>query len=95
MPLWTNTREIQQALADPRTISDQQAEEMISQGRAIVMINCSIHASEVGASQMSLQLAYDLATKKDPQTQRILDNVILLLTPDAQSGRYSDGGGLV
>ncbi len=74
-------RKIQQSLADPRTISDQQAEEMISQGRAVVMINCSIHASEVGASQMSLQLAYDLATKKDPQTQRILDNVILLLTP--------------
>ncbi|NOR15671.1 MAG: hypothetical protein GQ544_08205 [Candidatus Aminicenantes bacterium] len=74
-------RDIQQALADPRTISDQQAEEMISQGRAIVMINCSIHASEVGASQMSMQLAYDLATKNDPQTRRILENVILLLTP--------------
>jgi hypothetical protein len=74
-------RMIQQALADPRTLSEQQAEEKIAQGRAIVMINCSIHASEVGASQMSMQLAYDLATKNDPQTRRILDNVILLLTP--------------
>lgn len=74
-------RRIQQSLADPRTLSTAQAEEMISRGRAIVMINCSIHATEVGASQMSLQLAYDLATKDDPQTHRILDNVILLLTP--------------
>ncbi len=72
----------QQLLADPRKISPEQAEQIIAEkGKAIVMINCSIHASEIGASQMSLQLAYDLATGKDKTIQKILDNVILLLTP--------------
>lgn len=74
-------RQYQQLLADPRKISDEEAEKIIVNGKAIVMINCSIHASEIGASQMSLQLAYDLASKDDPTTREILDNVILLLLP--------------
>ena len=71
----------QQRLADPRKISEAEAERMIAEGKAVVMINCSIHASEIGASQMSMQLAYDLATDDDPTTCRILENVILLLVP--------------
>jgi hypothetical protein len=71
----------QQLLADPRKISDDEARRIIADGKAIVMVNCSIHASEIGASQMSMELAFDLATKNDPQTREILDNVILLLTP--------------
>jgi len=74
-------REFQQLLADPRRITDEKAERIIAEGKAVVMINCSLHASEIGASQMALQLAYDLATGNDPQTRRILDNVILLLIP--------------
>jgi len=71
----------QQLLADPRKISDQEAQEIISQGKAVVMVNCSIHASEIGASQMSMELAYELATADDALTKEILDNVIFLLTP--------------
>ena len=74
-------RRIQQMLADPRKVSGPEAERMIAEGKAIVMVNCSLHASEVGAAQMSMELAYDLATRGDEKTQRILDNVILLLTP--------------
>ena len=74
-------RHYQQLLADPRKTSDEEAEKMIADGKAIVMINCSIHATEIGACQMSMQLAYDLATKEDLTTREILDNVILLLIP--------------
>ncbi|UCE43002.1 MAG: hypothetical protein JSV17_08660 [Candidatus Aminicenantes bacterium] len=74
-------QKFQQLLADPRQISDEEAERMIGEGKAIVMVNCSLHASEIGASQMSMELGYDLATKNDPLTEEILDNVILLLTP--------------
>jgi len=74
-------REYQQLLADPRKISEEDAQKMISEGKAVVMINCSIHASEIGAAQMSMRLAHNLATDSDPATQRILDNVILLLVP--------------
>jgi len=74
-------RQYQQLLADPRKISDKEAEKIISEGKTVVMINCSIHASEIGASQMSLELAYDLATRDDKKTKEILDNAILLLLP--------------
>jgi hypothetical protein len=74
-------RTIQQRLADPRTLDPEERDSMIREGRAVVMINCSIHATEIGASQMSMQLAYDLATGEGPEIRRILDNVILLLTP--------------
>jgi hypothetical protein len=74
-------RSYQQLLADPRKISDREAERAIADGKAVVMINCSIHATEIGASQMSIELAYDLATKNDEKTREILDNVILLLVP--------------
>ncbi len=71
----------QQLLADPRKINEDKANEIVSKGKTIVMINCSLHASEIGASQMSMLLAYDLVTKKDKTTKEILDNVILLLVP--------------
>jgi hypothetical protein len=74
-------RQYQQLLADPRKISEKEAERIITEGKAVVMINCSIHATEIGASQMSMELAYDLATKNDKKTQEILNNVILLLVP--------------
>jgi hypothetical protein len=74
-------RRYQQMLADPRKISDDEAKKIIANGKTIVMVNCSIHASEIGACQMSMEMAYDLATKNDATTKEILDNVILLLTP--------------
>ncbi|MCJ7682612.1 MAG: hypothetical protein MUP70_17920, partial [Candidatus Aminicenantes bacterium] len=74
-------RAIQQKLADPRTISEKQADEYITNGKTVVMINCSIHANEIGASQMSMDLAYDLAVSSDTPTRQILDDVIILLVP--------------
>lgn len=74
-------RKYQQMLADPREISEEKAHEIIQNGKSVVMINCSLHASEIGASQMSMKLAYDLATQNDPATREILDNTILLLVP--------------
>ncbi len=71
----------QQMLADPRKISGEEVKKIVADGKVIVMVNCSIHASEIGASQMSMELAFDLATKNDPLTEEILDNVILLFTP--------------
>ena len=53
-----NYRQIQQKLADPRTLTDEDADRLIARGKTVVMINCSIHATEIGASQMALRLAY-------------------------------------
>ena len=77
----TEYREIQQSLADPRTLDEAAANSAIGDARAVVAITCSIHATEVGASQMSLELAHLLASSDEPRVQSILENVILLLLP--------------
>ncbi len=74
-------RAYQQRLADPRGMKDEELENILANGKTVVMINCSIHATEIGASQMALRLAYDLVTQNDRSTREILDNVILLLIP--------------
>jgi len=75
-------REIVRRLADPRTIADEaEAEGLIAEGRGIVAITCSIHSTEIVASQMAMELAYRLASDTSPETREILDRVILLLFP--------------
>jgi hypothetical protein len=74
-------REIQRRLADPRLTSDAEAEQFIADGKAVVLLTCSIHSTEVGSTLMALTLAHELATGNDEQTRAILDNVILLLVP--------------
>ena len=75
-------RRIQKMLSDPRQLDgDQEADELIRTGKVVVAVTCSIHATEVGATQMSMMLAHHLATSDDPDVKRILDEVILLLVP--------------
>jgi len=75
-------KEIQQQLADPRKItSSLQRDRLLANGKVVVTISCSIHSTEIVASQMSMQLAYELATAQDADTRAILQNTILLLIP--------------
>lgn len=72
---------IQKLLADPRLVHGDEAASLIRAGKTVVLITCGIHATEVGSSQMSMQLAYELATGEDADTNEILANTILLLVP--------------
>ena len=75
-------KEIQQQLADPRKVTQNaQRDQLIADGKVVVTISCSIHSTEIVASQMSMQLAYELATAQDPETRAILQNTIILLIP--------------
>ncbi|HSG00930.1 MAG TPA: M14 metallopeptidase family protein [Vicinamibacterales bacterium] len=56
-------------------------DEIFRDGKAVVLITCNIHATEIGASQMVLELVHRLATDQSAQVQRILDNVIFILVP--------------
>jgi zinc carboxypeptidase len=74
-------REIATRLADPRGLSDDEANKLIGEGKAIVLVTCNIHSTEIASSQMAMEWAHDLATSNDPETKRRLDNVVLLLVP--------------
>lgn len=75
-------KDIQQQLADPRKVTqDLQRDRLFANGKTVVAISCSIHSTEIVASQMSMQLAYELATAQDAEIREILQNTILLLIP--------------
>src|SRR5262249_38618808 len=75
-------KEIQQQLADPRKVTQNlQRDRLLANGKTVVTISCSIHSTEIVASQMSMQLAYELPTAQDADTRAILQNTILLLIP--------------
>jgi len=59
----------------------EQRDEIFSAGKAVVVVTCNIHSTEIGASQMVLDLVYRLATDNSPRMQHVLNNVILLLVP--------------
>ncbi|HEX8890615.1 MAG TPA: M14 family metallopeptidase [Pyrinomonadaceae bacterium] len=75
-------KEIQRRLADPRIIqSNTERDRLLRQGKTVVAISCSIHSTEIVASQMSMQLAYEMASARDVATSEMLKNVILILIP--------------
>jgi hypothetical protein len=67
----------------PDTIGPYLESSAMKDGKTIVAISCSIHSTEIVASQMSMLLAHQLATAEDERTKEILDNTILLLIPSA------------
>ncbi|MGE5653578.1 MAG: M14 metallopeptidase family protein, partial [Bacillota bacterium] len=74
-------RQVQARLADPRGLSQAEADELLKLAKTIVMISCGVHSTEIAGVQYSLDLAYELATGNDAHTHEILDNVILILVP--------------
>ena len=64
-------------------ISKVEAEEIAETHPATVFINHNIHSTEIGSSQTSVQLVYDLVTKQDGLTSEILENVVTVLIPSA------------
>ncbi|HEV7843238.1 MAG TPA: M14 metallopeptidase family protein, partial [Pyrinomonadaceae bacterium] len=77
-------KELQGKLADPRTVrTEVERNALIQNGKTVVAISCSIHSDEIVASQMSMQLAYELVTAEDEETREILQNTILLLIPSS------------
>jgi Zinc carboxypeptidase len=61
--------------------SDAERDEIFRQGKLVLLITCSIHATEIGATQMSVELVHRLATSDAPEVKKILDNVIFVLVP--------------
>ena len=46
-----------------------------------MLVTCTIHSTEVGATQMAMEFVHDFATTEDPAKLAWMDDVILLLMP--------------
>jgi hypothetical protein len=79
-------REISVRLAKAEGLTDEEAKKLASEGKAVVWIDGGLHATETVNSQALFIEAYDLVRRNDPETLRILDNVILLLVPANPDG---------
>ncbi|HWE42033.1 MAG TPA: M14 metallopeptidase family protein [Gemmatimonadaceae bacterium] len=72
-------RRVQATLGDPRKLDADAEARAIATQPAVIVISCNIHATEIASSQMSMELAYRLAT--NDSLQAALRNVVVLLVP--------------
>jgi len=72
---------IQARLSDPRITPESEAAKLAAEGKAIVLITCSVHATEVASTQASMEFAWQLATAASPKLRQVLDNVIVIIAP--------------
>jgi hypothetical protein len=74
-------QDVNAKISDPRGIEESEIKELVKEGRAVICQSMSLHATEIGGTQMAPELTYDLITRQDEETQRILDNVLFFLIP--------------
>ncbi len=74
-------KEIARRLATAEGLTDDQARTLAAEGKAVVWIDGGLHATEVLGAQQLMELVYQMVSMNDPETLRILKDVILLATP--------------
>jgi Zinc carboxypeptidase len=74
-------RQITAKLADPRHITDAEAQHLIETGKPFYWASGSIHSPETGSPEMLMELAYRLAVDESPRIQNIRKNTVVLITP--------------
>jgi hypothetical protein len=80
-------KQISQKLARAEDITDEQAHVSANEGKAIVWIDGGLHATEVVGAHQLIETIYQLVSRTDAETLRILDQAIILFThanPDGQ-----------
>ena len=74
-------RETQWRVAHPQALSEQEIEDIAWSSPAVVMITGNIHATEIAASQMAVEIIHELATDDSRWTANVLENVVFLFVP--------------
>ena len=69
----------QRRLADPRTLSAAAEDSLVAAQPVVLWISCNLHSTEIGASQMAMELAHALVTVDS--LQAALKDVVVALVP--------------
>ncbi|RAK59442.1 peptidase [Phenylobacterium hankyongense] len=76
-------RDIARRLALANDLTDEQAHALAREGKAMVWIDGGLHASEVSNAQTQIQIVYEMTSKNDPETLRLLnDNITMFVLPN-------------
>ncbi len=71
-------RNIARRLARAEDLGEEEARKLAREGKAVVWIDGGLHASEVLGAQQLMETVYQLVSRRDPETLRILNDVIVL-----------------
>ena len=71
-------KETARRLATAEGLSEAQAQQLAREGKAVVWIDGGLHATEVLGAQQLMETVYQLVSRDDEETKRILDDVIVL-----------------
>lgn len=70
-------------LADPRGLTDAEANALIAKTKPVYTLSGGLHSAELGPPEMLMELAYRLITEDSPLIQKIRSEVIVALIPVA------------
>src|SRR5918995_2984903 len=73
--------EINRRLADPRGLTDAEAQKLAAEGKPFYLLYATIHSTEVSNGQAIIHIVHRLATENSPFVREILDNSVVLLVP--------------
>ncbi|MDW8218503.1 MAG: M14 family zinc carboxypeptidase [Acidobacteriota bacterium] len=68
-------------LADPRRLSDAEAEQLISNMPIIVWLAYSIHGNESAGFEAMLEVLYDLVASQNPTITELLEQAVVVINP--------------
>ena len=71
-------KEIARRLALAEGLTDDQAQALAAEGKAVVWIDGGLHATEVLGAQQLMETVYQMVSRTDEETQRFLRDVIVL-----------------
>ncbi|HET7612719.1 MAG TPA: M14 family zinc carboxypeptidase, partial [Gemmatimonadaceae bacterium] len=71
-------QDISRRLALAENLTDAKAHSLAAEGKAVVWIDGGLHADEVLGAQQLIDLIYKLNSRTDPETQRLLNDDIIL-----------------
>jgi hypothetical protein len=71
-------RDISLRLALAEDVSEEEARALAEEGKAVVWIDGGLHATEVLGAHQLMEIVWQLASRDDAETLRILDDVIVL-----------------
>ena len=74
-------KEITSKLADPRKITEAEAQQLVTEGKPFYWASGSIHSPETGSPEMLMEMAYRLAVEDSPFIEDIRKNMIVMITP--------------